>query len=247
MKRVRPLTRLQVAWRLCSPQRMTREEMRGIMLLCFCAFGSSMSGQAIPTAVSAVWKLDTGAFVTANVVNTQFPFYADNAAGLSFGVFAQSSHLVGAEVRGGYFPISARFRQAPITAGLRVISKRSLSSGRWQPFGYVGGGISRAQDSGPNYQPTAAQWSPCWQASGGVDVLLGRISWRVLEASWTKTYSRNDLRSISGGTGIVYRFGFRHNREVESTERDALAIAQMPYAMTTNEGPTKATAAAILK
>jgi hypothetical protein len=237
MKKVSSLLRFRVVRPFCNASQMRVERIRGISLLFLCASGTSLWGQALPTATSARLNLDPGVFVSAVAINTQFPLYADNALGFNFGAFLQSSHLIGAEVRGGYYPVSARFTQAPITAGIRIISRRS-SGTRWLPFGYIGGGVSRVQNEGPTYQPTAASWSPCWQASAGLDVSFARFSWRAAEASWTETYSvRDDLRSLSVSTGLVYRFNLGHPGEREAAEKAALAIAQMPYRIATDRKP----------
>ena len=226
MKRVLSLPCFRVDWIFCKTSQVRAGRVGVALVLFLFATEISLRGQAVPTATSARWKLDTGAFVTASAVNTQFPFYADNALGFNFGAFVQSRHPVGGEVRGSFYPISDRFSQAPITAGLRIADRRS-SNIRWQPFGYIGGGVSRAQDSGPTYQPMAASWSPCWQASAGLDFSFGRFSLRAAELSWTQTYGpRDDLRSLSASTGLVYRFSFLSSGEKAANEKVALGIAQ---------------------
>jgi hypothetical protein len=239
MKQVSLSLYFRVDWRFrkASPTRATGIWV--ILLLLLCASETSLWGQADPSATSTRWNLDSGVFVTANASNTQLPLYADNALGFNFGAFVQSSHLIGAEVRGGFYPISARFSQAPITTGLRLVSRRSPGIRR-QFFGYIGGGVSRAQDSGPTFQPMPASWSPCWQVSTGLDISLGRLSWRVAEMSWTETHGpRNDIRSLSASTGLVYRFAFGHSGESAADEKVALAIAQMPYRTTTDGKPKR--------
>lgn len=208
-----------------------------IALLVLCAMSPSLRGQAVPSATSSRWNLESGASVSANAVNSQLPYYADNSLGFTVGAFVQSFHLIGAEVRGGFYPISARFQQAPVTAGLRVASRRSPGIRR-QFFGYLGGGISRAQDSGPNFQPMPASWSPCWQVSTGLDFSFRRFSWRPAEISWTETFGpRNDIRSLSASTGLVYRFGFGRNGERSADETVAIGIARTPNRMSTDGRP----------
>ena len=226
MKRVLSLSRCRVHWIFCKTFTMGVAGIWGVVMLFLCATKISLWGQAVPSATSEYWNPDAGAFVTASAVNTQLPFYADNALGFNFGAFIQSPHRVGAEVRGSFYPISARFSQAPITAGLRIVGRRS-SNVRLQPFGYIGGGVSRAQDSGPTYRPMGANWSPCWQASAGLDFSFGRFSLRAAELSWTQTSGpRNDLRSLSASTGLVYRFVFGHSEEMAASEKIALAVAR---------------------
>jgi hypothetical protein len=224
MKKVPSLPRFRVDWTFCETSPTRVAGIWGILTLFLCATEISLRGQALPSATSVHWN--PGAFVTATAVNTQFPFYADNGLGFNFGAFVQSSHRVGAEARGSVYPISVRFSQAPFTAGVRIVGRRP-SNVRLQPFGYIGGGVSRAQDSGPTYQPMAVSWSPCWQASAGLDFSFGRFSLRAAELSWTQTYGpRNDLRSLSASTGLVYRFSFGHSGERTANEKVALAIAQ---------------------
>jgi hypothetical protein len=140
---------------------------------------SAVLGQALPTAST---RLIAGFAVTAGGMNTQLPYYADNALGYNVGLYLQPYSLLGVEVRGGFYPISARFEQVPVTAGLRFEQRESRT--RWpMPFAYFGGGFSKAQDSSTGYKPLPAIWSPCWQASQGVDIPLGRIKWRVYEAT----------------------------------------------------------------
>jgi hypothetical protein len=146
-------------------------------------------------------------------MNTQLPFYADNAIGYNFGFYVQPSSILGVEGRGGFYPLRARFEQAPVTAGLRL-ERRQPFFGRLQPFAYFGVGFSKAQDSSTGYKPLAAIWSPCWQGSEGLEIPIGRIKWRVYEATWTETYTvrrdvpQRDLRSLSLSTGFAYSFKF---------------------------------------
>ena len=171
---------------------------------------SAAWGQALPTATT---RLDAGFIATAGGMNTQLPYYADNALGYDFGLYLQPFSILGVEGRGGFYPISARFEQAPVTAGLRL-ERREPFLGRLQPFAYFGGGFSKAQDSSDGYKPPAAIWSPCWQGSEGLEAPFGRIKWRVYEATWTETYTgrrdvpQRNLRSLSLSTGFVYSFKF---------------------------------------
>jgi hypothetical protein len=196
-----------VPFTVCSSANVGSMRVVRIMwiLLIFLSASTQCSwGQALPTATH---RMAAGFFATAGGANTQLPRYADNALGFNFGAYIQPFRLLGGEVRGGTYPIKARYTQSPVTAGLRIGGRR-LGESRWIPYGYIGGGVSKAQDSGVNSQPTAAVWSRCWQASAGVDINFGRFSWRAADASWTKTYTaQRDLRTLSLSTGVVYHFG----------------------------------------
>ena len=48
-------------------------------------------------------------------MNTQLPYYADNALSYNFGIYLQPSLDLGFEFRGGVYPVSAHFEQAPVT------------------------------------------------------------------------------------------------------------------------------------
>jgi hypothetical protein len=167
-------------------------------------------GQALPTAST---RLDAGFIATMGGMNTQLPYYAENTFGFDFGLYLQPFSILGVEGRGGSYPISARFKQTPVTAGLRL-ERRDPFFNRLQPFAYFGGGFSKAQDSSNGFKPLAAIWSPCWQSSEGLDIAIGRMKWRVYEATWTETYTGRgdvpprDLRSLSLSTGFVYLFKF---------------------------------------
>jgi hypothetical protein len=146
-----------------------------------------------------------GIFATAGGGNTQLPYYADNALGFNFGVFLQPSTMLGVEIRGGTYPVKAQFTQSPITIGPRI--GRTSPDAHWLPFAYFGGGLSRSQDSSVTFQAAPAAWAPCWEGSVGVDLPLGRFSWRAAEVSWVETYaSRQTLRTPYLSTGISYRF-----------------------------------------
>jgi hypothetical protein len=164
-----------------------------------------MEGQAVPGNPPPLFSPTV--FATVGGGNTQFPYYADNALGFNVGAFLQPFPLLGVEMRGGTYPIQAKFVQSPVTAGWRV-GRRHLNDARWLPFGYIGGGASKAHDSNTNFQPTTATWSACWQASAGLDLATTRFAWRVVEGSWTNTYTeRRTLRTPYLSTGLVYYFG----------------------------------------
>jgi hypothetical protein len=173
------------------------------IFLAFLSVSAQRSWSQIDYAVTLPPTL--GIFATAGGGNTQLPYYADNALGFNFGVFLQPSAMLGAEIRGGTYPVKAQFTQSPITAGLRIA--RVSSDATWLPFAYFGGGFSRSQDSGVTFLPMPATWAPCWEASVGVDLPLGRFSWRAAEVSWVETYApRQTLRTPYLSTGIAYRF-----------------------------------------
>jgi hypothetical protein len=181
-----------------------------LLIALFGVHASVLWGQAIPTASR---RLNAGLIATVGGMNTQLPYYTDNALGYNFGLYLQPFSMLGVEARGGFYPISARFEQAPVTAGLRL-ERREPFLGRLQPFAYFGAGYSKAQDSNNGFKPLPAIWSPCWQGSEGLEVPFGRIKWRVYEATWTETYTGRrdvpprDLRSLSLSTGFVYSFKF---------------------------------------
>lgn len=176
----------------------------GMLMGAIMLFSSSLQGQAVRENLPFFTPT---VFATVGTGNTQFPYYADNALGFNLGVFLQPVPLLGVEVRGGTYPISAKFIQSPITAGWRV-GRRHLNNARWLPFGYIGGGASKAQDSNAYFQPTAATWSACWQASAGLDLATRKFGWRVAEVSWTKTFTeRRTLHTPYLSTGFVYYFG----------------------------------------
>jgi hypothetical protein len=142
-------------------------------------------------------------------INTQFPSYADNAAGMNLAVFYQKSPLIGIQAKGGGYFYSARFKLAPITAGYRVgrpysHSEITLWNG-WYPFAYAGAGVSYAQDSGAGQLTTPSAWYFAMQGSAGIDHQFRYFTWRVAEVSWTETNtSVRSLRSIGVGTGLVF-------------------------------------------
>jgi hypothetical protein len=164
---------------------------------------SFLYGQALPAGEKG---MNMGVFVTGNIANTQLPYFADNALGFNFGAFVQPSRWFGLEVRGGAYPIRANFEQAPITAGVVVAQSQSREV-QALPFFYLGGGFSKAQYSKADYQPSAALWTPCWQATGGTDLALRKFTWRVYELNWTETYTlRRNIRTVGISTGLVYYF-----------------------------------------
>jgi hypothetical protein len=202
---------------LHPPTQLLRLHLSSTISRCVCLLialvgvhASVVWGQGLPTATT---RFDAGLIATAGGMNTQLPYYADSALGYNFGLYLQPYSVLGVELRGGFYPVSARFEQAPVTAGVHL-QRRKPFLARLQPLAYFGGGFSKAQDSSTSYKPLAAIWSPCWQGSEGLDVPLGRIKWRVYEATWTETFAgrrdvpRRDLRSLSLSTGFVYSFKF---------------------------------------
>jgi hypothetical protein len=149
---------------------------------------------------------DASAYLTVGGENTQFPFYSDNALGFDMGVSYQPRALVGAEFRGGAYPISARYTQMAFTGGYRI-AKHTILGFPYAPFVYVGGGLARSQDKGMGDAAYAPQWESCWQADLGFDRDYGRFSWRVAQFSLRETYTPlHTLKSVGLSTGIVYHF-----------------------------------------
>jgi hypothetical protein len=149
------------------------------------------------------------AALTAGIINTQFPLYADNSAGPNIAVFYQKSTFIGMQAKGGDYFYSARFKQVPITAGYRVgkpyFDRETSIWAGWYPFAYAGAGVSHAQDSDLNPQPIPAAWYFCMQGSAGVDHQFKYFTWRAAEVSWTETNtSIRSLRSIGISTGLVF-------------------------------------------
>jgi hypothetical protein len=178
--------------------------IRGLMLIALViagARGHQSSGQSLPTAEA---RASSGAFVGFGGMKTHIEDFNYNALGVNAGLFIQPHRFFGAEVRGGTYPLYARFDQAPVSAGL-LVSPRWIRPGRLQPYAYFGGGMSKSQNAGPHYVATPARWSPCWQASEGLDIPFGRFRFKVYEATWTETYSPvRDLGSFSLSSGLVY-------------------------------------------
>jgi len=158
-------------------------------------------GQVGPAAVSGS---ALNAFVSFGGQKTHVINFTYNALGMDGGVYVQRAPFLGVEVRAASYPMFARYSQSPITAGYRFeIPSRSL----FVTAGYVGGGMSKAQDAGPHYVPTPAEWDPCWQASQSMAINMGLWKWKVLEATFTDTYtSRRSLPAFSLTTGVVYTF-----------------------------------------
>lgn len=137
-------------------------------------------------------------------MKTHVEAYNFNALGAGASLFFQSSPLLGLEVRGGVYPVAARFTQAPVTAGFRFGS-RPTRANHVGIFAYVGGGMSKSQDAGLHYLATPAMWSPCWQASQGIDLPIGRVKWRFYEVTWTQTYTPlRVLHGLSLASGISF-------------------------------------------
>lgn len=204
--------------RLATPAGWRRRACFALLPLAFSLFTTGvMRAQNRPAGQR---ESQFGAFLTLGGGNTQFPLYADNALGVSMGLFYQRKLLLGAEVRGGTSVLGARYNLSPVTAGYRIarhseeggsdLGWSPLSIEHWAPFGYFGGGYSYAQDSGTFYQnpPSPTHWVPCWQAIVGVDRSYRFASWRMVEVSWTKTYTDlHDLRTPSVSTGVVFHLG----------------------------------------
>jgi len=192
--------------RLKRPSGISR--YAGLFLAFAGAHASVARGQALPAATT---RFSGGIIATVGGMNTQLPYYADNALGYNFGLYLQPFSVLGVEIRGGAYPVWARFKQTPVTAGIRL-ERREPFMGHFQPFAYLGGGFSRAQGSSTSYRPIPAIWSPCWQISEGIEVPLGRIKWRAFEATWAETYTnrrnipRRQIRGLSLSTGLVYSF-----------------------------------------
>lgn len=148
----------------------------------------------------------TSAFLTVGGEDTQLPAYADNALGFELGAMTQPRPLLGAQLRIGAYPFSARYVQMPMTAGYRV-SRYSFFGFPYAPFAYIGGGLSRSQDKGMGYRQYPPHWQKCWEAQIGFDRPYHSFSWRVAEISFRHTTTPlHTLRSVGLSTGIVYRF-----------------------------------------
>lgn len=160
-------------------------------------------GQVQPAATSSS---GLNVFVSFGGLRTHVINYTYNALGIEGGFYVQRSPRFGFEVRGGSFPMYARYSQSPVTGGYRT----QFSGPRWHSWmfsGYFGGGMSLSQDAGAHYVAKAAQWSPCWQASQGLTINMGPFKWSPYEATWTQTYT--PLRTLTGyslNTGVVYTF-----------------------------------------
>ena len=169
-------------------------------LLALCG-GSLALGQVAPTAETGS---GLNAFVSFGGLKTHVISFTFNALGVDGGLYVQHSPLFGVEVRAGSYPMYARYSQMPVTGGYRAevrIRRKFLLSG------YGGAGMSLAQDAGPHYVATVAQWAPCWQASQATAIDLGRLKWKVYEATFTDTYTaQRSLPGFALTTGVVYSF-----------------------------------------
>jgi hypothetical protein len=189
---------------LVKQPKRTRSALLIALLLVLLGGSVTVRGyaQALPTGET---KRPLDGFVTFGGMKTRVNGYFFNALGVSGGISAPISPLISLQVRGGSYGIKARYSQAPFTAGIAVASR---SQTHLRVFGYVGAGMSRAQDAGPHYVATHPAWSLCWQASQGLDIPVGRWRWRFYEATWTETYTPvRSLESLSVSSGLVYRFG----------------------------------------
>ena len=93
-------------------------------------------------------------FASFGGLRTHVINYTYNALGVNGGIYAQRSPRFGVEVRGGTYPMYARYSQSPITAGYRT----EFAGPRWHTWlfsGYFGGGMSLAQDAGPHVRAHA--------------------------------------------------------------------------------------------
>jgi len=174
-----------------------------LLFLLLSAAASTSFGQANPRDS----RVD--AAVTVGILNSQYPSYADNAAGPEVAVYYQRSTLLGLQVKGGDFMYRARFKQVPITAGYRIgrpshNGDTSLWTG-WNPFAYAGVGFSHSRDITAGNFPAPATWDFCMQGSTGIDHPSRYFTWRVVEISWTETSTLPvSIRSLGASTGLVF-------------------------------------------
>lgn len=174
-----------------------------ILCLFFLAFGggSLAFGQVAPAATSGA---GLNAFASFGGQKTHVIDFTYNSLGFDGGLYIQPRPLLGIEARAAKFSLYARYSQAPVTAGYRAEFRKRHTL---LISGYFGGGMSLAQDAGPHYVATAAEWSPCWQASQATAIDMGRWKWKAYEATFTDTYtSRRSLPAFTLTTGIVYSF-----------------------------------------
>ena len=180
-----------------------------VVLLLLLGANSIAMGQVQPAATTGS---GINFFASFGGLKTHVINYTYNALGIDGGFYVQRSPRFGVEVRGGSFPMYARYSQSPVTAGYRT----EFAGPRWHTWlfsGYIGGGMSLSQDAGPHYVAKSAQWFPCWQASQGLTINLGPWKWSPYEGTWTQTYtSQRTLRGFSLTTGVVYSFGGFHGR-----------------------------------
>jgi len=181
---------------------------RSVLTVCFLLISGTLFGQTISYGRNTdARKTDSvspvGIFAAFGGGNTQSRSFVDNTLGYSVGAFYQPS-LIGFEVRGDSYPISATFSRSPLTMGLRVAPP--LPRTRIAPYAYFGVGASHGQVATANHTATAADWSACIETNLGVDVSFGRFSWRAADVTLTNTNTSSQwLRSITATTGIVYR------------------------------------------
>jgi hypothetical protein len=184
-------------------QQIIEKKLVLTMLLIMFGGSSQVMGQVQAAAIS---NSGLNFFASFGGLKTHVIDYTYNALGVNGGIFIQRSPRFGLEVRGGAYPLYARYSQAPVTAGYRT----EFAGPRWHTWlfsGYLGGGMSLAQDAGPHYVPTPARWSPCWQASQGATINLGPWKWSPYQATWTETYTqRRTLSGYSLATGVAYSF-----------------------------------------
>ncbi|MGA2570317.1 MAG: hypothetical protein ABSF23_07340 [Terracidiphilus sp.] len=184
-------------------QESVAKKLVGMVPFLVIACGTLAWGQVQPAVAKSP---GLNVFVSFGGLRTHVINYTYNALGIEGGLYVQRSPRLGFEVRGGSFPMYARYSQSPVTAGYRT----QFSGPRWHSWlfsGYFGGGMSLSQDAGPHYVPKAAEWSPCWQASQGLTINMGPWKWSPYEATWTETYTPlRTLTAYSLKTGVVFTF-----------------------------------------
>jgi len=152
-----------------------------------------------------------GAFASFGGLKTHVINYTYNALGVEGGIFEQRSPLFGIEARAATYPMYARYSQSPFTAGYRLdLHAHRLND--LQVDAYFGGGVSRAQSALSRYQATPVAWArPCWQASQSITLMMGHLSWKPYDATFTQTFTKErTLEGFSLTTGLAYNF--RSNR-----------------------------------
>jgi hypothetical protein len=189
----------------CAGALMTRSSIlkKLILSLTFfaCCAGSFAFGQVAPAATSGS---GLNAFASFGGQKTRVIDFNFNSLGFDGGLYIQPRPLLGIEARAAKFSLYARYSQMPVTAGYRAEIRRRRTL---LISGYGGGGMSLAQDAGPHYVATAAEWSPCWQVSQSTAIDFGRFKWKAYEATFTDTYTtRRSLPAFTLTTGIIYSF-----------------------------------------
>jgi hypothetical protein len=188
-----------------SAQSFKKNAWMLVTLVLLCARGPRCWSQAEPTG-SAGARLS--ASLTFGGQRTQVENFGYKALGIGGDIVLQTHPLFGLEARAASYGIHARYAQEPITAGIHLESYRR-DVYRPHVYGFIGGGISDAQDAGPHYVALPAAWSPCWQASEGIVLPVGRVQWKLYEATWTETFTaQRSLGGLSVATGIVYKIGY---------------------------------------